>query len=183
MKLSGAHIIWSCLVEQGVDTVFGIPGGNIAPLVQALRRHPRFRSHGVGKCEWDGAVWPFATSQTLNALANVLRRYQQSYVTKQDYFDALRVKIREEAVVRNKAIYLALGVTFRLFLTSLTPSVSFAIARARARPDPHNRPAPAHFRPGRRRARGRRTTGGRRPRSRAPGRSAARGSGARRTVP
>ena len=26
------------------------------------------------------------------------------------FFDALRVKIREDAVVRNKAIYLALGV-------------------------------------------------------------------------
>ena len=26
------------------------------------------------------------------------------------FFDALRVKIREEAVVRNKAVYLALGV-------------------------------------------------------------------------
>jgi len=26
------------------------------------------------------------------------------------YFDALRVKIREDAVVRNKAVYLALGV-------------------------------------------------------------------------
>lgn len=26
------------------------------------------------------------------------------------FFDALRVKVREEAVVRNKAIYLALGV-------------------------------------------------------------------------
>jgi hypothetical protein len=24
-----------------------------------------FDSHGVGTCEWDGAVWPFATSQTL----------------------------------------------------------------------------------------------------------------------
>ena len=28
------------------------------------------------------------------------------------FFDALRVKIREEAVVRNKAIYLALGAVF-----------------------------------------------------------------------
>jgi putative transposase len=26
------------------------------------------------------------------------------------FFDALRVKIREDAVVRNKAIYLALGI-------------------------------------------------------------------------
>lgn len=42
-------------------------------LTTAERRHPQFRSHGVGKCEWDGAVWPFATAQTLNALANALR--------------------------------------------------------------------------------------------------------------
>ena len=30
---------------------------------------------GVGKCEWDGAVWPFATSQTLTALANFANDY------------------------------------------------------------------------------------------------------------
>ena len=50
-------------------------------LTTAERRHPQFRSHGVGKCEWDGAVWPFATSQTLTALANYLyeRRSNQIY--------------------------------------------------------------------------------------------------------
>ncbi|HZI13613.1 MAG TPA: thiamine pyrophosphate-binding protein [Myxococcus sp.] len=31
------------LEAEQVDTVFGIPGGNIAPLVQALRRHSRIR--------------------------------------------------------------------------------------------------------------------------------------------
>ncbi|HSP80074.1 MAG TPA: thiamine pyrophosphate-binding protein, partial [Myxococcaceae bacterium] len=31
------------LEAEQVETVFGIPGGNIAPLVQALRRHPRMR--------------------------------------------------------------------------------------------------------------------------------------------
>ncbi len=31
MKPSGADILWSCLVEQGVDTVFGYPGGAILP--------------------------------------------------------------------------------------------------------------------------------------------------------
>ena len=41
-------------------------------LTTAERRHPLFRSHGTGTCEWDGAVWPFATSQTLTALANYL---------------------------------------------------------------------------------------------------------------
>ena len=46
------------------------PGGFLAPfgLTTAERRHPEFRSHGCCQCEWDGAVWPFATSQTLVAL-------------------------------------------------------------------------------------------------------------------
>ncbi len=58
-------IAWQQLVdEQGFSAPYG--------LTTAERRHPEFRSHGVGKCEWDGAVWPFATSQTLTALANYL---------------------------------------------------------------------------------------------------------------
>ncbi len=44
----------------------------------AERRHPQFRTHGVGKCEWDGAVWPFATSQTLTAMANFANDYPHS---------------------------------------------------------------------------------------------------------
>ncbi|MFC1633996.1 glycosyl hydrolase family 65 protein [Planctomycetota bacterium] len=58
-------------------------------ITTAERRHPQFRSHGVGTCEWDGAVWPFASSQTLVALANILRDYEQPYVSKADYFDAV----------------------------------------------------------------------------------------------
>jgi hypothetical protein len=67
------------------------PKGFKAPMgiTTAERRHPEFRSHGVGTCEWDGAVWPYATSQTLVGLANVLRNYEQQYVSKADYFDAL----------------------------------------------------------------------------------------------
>ena len=66
------------------------PGGFAAPfgITTAERRSPEFRSHGYGHCEWDGAVWPFATSQTLNALANVLRNDRQSNATKRDYYDA-----------------------------------------------------------------------------------------------
>ncbi len=66
------------------ETGFAAPFG----LATAERRHPQFRSHGVGTCEWDGAVWPFATSQTLYGLANVLRGYKPSVATSQNYFDA-----------------------------------------------------------------------------------------------
>lgn len=73
---------WQQLVDpQGFKAPMGI--------TTAERRHPDFRSHGVGTCEWDGAIWPFATSQTLAALANLLRDYEQRFVTKADYFDAL----------------------------------------------------------------------------------------------
>jgi hypothetical protein len=72
------------------------PAGFKAPMgiTTAERRHPDFRSHGVGTCEWDGAVWPYATSQTLTAWANVLRNYTQSFVDRKDYFDALMTYAR-----------------------------------------------------------------------------------------
>ena len=77
----GYERAWAQLNDpQGFHAPFGI--------TTAERRDPRFRSHGVGTCEWDGAVWPFATSQTLTAMANVLRDYPQDVVTREDYFDA-----------------------------------------------------------------------------------------------
>jgi hypothetical protein len=63
-------------------------------LTTAERRHPAFRTHGAGTCEWDGAVWPFATSQTLTGLANLLRGPPQSYVTRRDYFEQLATYAR-----------------------------------------------------------------------------------------
>lgn len=36
MYLKGAEIIVECLIEQGVDTVFGYPGGQVIPLYDAL---------------------------------------------------------------------------------------------------------------------------------------------------
>jgi hypothetical protein len=64
---------------------FAAPWG----ITTAERRHPEFRTRGTGTCEWDGAVWPFATSQTLNGLARVIREHEQPYVTRRDYFDHL----------------------------------------------------------------------------------------------
>ena len=64
------------------------PQGFSAPygLTTAERRHPLFRTHGVGKCEWDGAVWPFATSQTLTAMANYLNDYTAPVITDSLYY-------------------------------------------------------------------------------------------------
>ena len=69
------------------------PAGFLAPcgITTAERRHRAFRSHGTGTCEWDGAVWPFATSQTLNALANVLRGPKQDFVSRLDYLEQLTI--------------------------------------------------------------------------------------------
>lgn len=77
----GYEVAWKQLTDEtGFKAPFGI--------TTAERRHPQFRSHGTGTCEWDGAVWPFATSQTLTALANVLHDYPQDMVTGRDWFDA-----------------------------------------------------------------------------------------------
>ena len=38
-KLSGAEIVIACLKEQGVDTVFGYPGGAILNIYDALYKH------------------------------------------------------------------------------------------------------------------------------------------------
>ena len=74
------------------------PAGFAAPygITTAERRHPQFRTHGFGHCEWDGAVWPFATSQTLTALANVLDDYNTTVVTKQDYWKVFLTYVRSQ---------------------------------------------------------------------------------------
>jgi hypothetical protein len=94
------------LPDRACDTAWAQlidPMGFWAPfgLTTAERRHPRFRSHGVGRCEWDGAVWPFATSQTLYGLANVLRRPPSpdvpgTTVRTQHFFDAMSVYARAQ---------------------------------------------------------------------------------------
>lgn len=74
--------------DQLTDTAgFSAPWG----ITTAERRHPLFRTHGTGHgCEWDGAVWPYATTQTLKALSNLLNNYKhQNNMSKKVFFDAL----------------------------------------------------------------------------------------------
>ena len=39
-RLTGAEIVWATLVGEGVETVFGYPGGAILPVYDALRKFP-----------------------------------------------------------------------------------------------------------------------------------------------
>ena len=39
MQLTGSEIVIQCLLEQGVDTVFGYPGGTILNIYDALYDH------------------------------------------------------------------------------------------------------------------------------------------------
>ena len=40
MKLTGAQILWECLVREGVTDVFGYPGGAILPAYDAMLDYP-----------------------------------------------------------------------------------------------------------------------------------------------
>ena len=77
-------VAWQQLLdEQGFSAPYG--------LTTAERRHPEFRSHGVGKCEWDGAIWPFATSQTLTALANYMNDYPYPIICDSVFFYQMKL--------------------------------------------------------------------------------------------
>jgi acetolactate synthase I/II/III large subunit len=41
MELSGAEIVWECLIREGVDLVFGYPGGAILPTYDTLSSYPQ----------------------------------------------------------------------------------------------------------------------------------------------
>ena len=74
--------------EKGFSAPFG--------LTTCERRSPLFRTHGTGTCEWDGAVWPFATSQTLTAMANYLNNYPNPVVTDSLFFHDMEVYIESQ---------------------------------------------------------------------------------------
>ena len=43
MKLNGSQIVCESLIREGVDVVFGIPGGAILDLYQTLPQYPQIR--------------------------------------------------------------------------------------------------------------------------------------------
>lgn len=47
-------------------------------------------------CVWSGQSWPFATTQTLVAMANLLNNYEQEVVTTDDYVELLKTYTRTQ---------------------------------------------------------------------------------------
>lgn len=52
----------------------------------AERRSPRFRFASSDQCTWNGPSWPYATTQTLLALANLLNGPPQPYIGERQYY-------------------------------------------------------------------------------------------------
>lgn len=56
----------------------------------AEQNNPGFKVIYEGhECQWNGPSWPFATSVTLKAMANLLHNYSQTIVSKSDYIQQL----------------------------------------------------------------------------------------------
>jgi hypothetical protein len=76
-------VAWKHLMDpQGFAARFGP--------TTAERRHPRFFFEDKHECLWNGPSWPYATTQTLVALANLLNSQEQGFVSKRDYLGLLR---------------------------------------------------------------------------------------------
>ncbi len=77
---------WSQLLDsQGFKAKYGP--------TSAERRHNNFDikiNYSKHECLWNGPSWPFATSITLKAMANLLRNYSQTIISKKDFLDQLR---------------------------------------------------------------------------------------------
>ncbi|MFC1408578.1 LamG-like jellyroll fold domain-containing protein [Streptacidiphilus sp. N1-12] len=90
---------WSQLLDpQGFASAFGP--------TTAEQRSPWYMYQAGGCCRWDGPSWPFATSQTLTALANLLDDGPaQRTITGSDYANALETYARTQ--MRNGQPYVA----------------------------------------------------------------------------
>ncbi|MHB8524047.1 MAG: MGH1-like glycoside hydrolase domain-containing protein [Limisphaerales bacterium] len=89
----GYEIAWRQLMD---------PQGFFAPYgpTTAERRHPRFRFPHEHECLWNGPSWPYATTQTLVALANVLNGYDGRGVTKADYLQLVKIYAHSQHLTR-----------------------------------------------------------------------------------
>jgi hypothetical protein len=71
-------VAWKQLFDpQGFDGHYGA--------TTAERRSPRFRFVSSDQCTWNGPAWPFAMTQTLNALANYLASPGGHVLSDDDY--------------------------------------------------------------------------------------------------
>lgn len=84
----GREIAWRQLMDaKGFHAPYGP--------TTAEQRHPQFViSYEGHECQWNGPSWPYATSVTLTAMANVLNDYPQNTISRKDYLEMLRIYAR-----------------------------------------------------------------------------------------
>jgi hypothetical protein len=88
----GREVAWRQLMDaKGFKAPFGP--------TTAEQRHPQFKVTYEGhECQWNGPSWPFSTSITLTAFANVLNDYPQREISRQDYYETLMTYARSHRI-------------------------------------------------------------------------------------
>jgi hypothetical protein len=81
---------------QQLDDPHGF-AGKYGPTT-AERRSPRFRFEFPHECLWNGPSWPFATTQTLVALANLLNDPSQTIIGPEEYREVLAGYVRSQHI-------------------------------------------------------------------------------------
>ena len=71
-------------------------------LTTAEQRHPRFLYEAKHECFWNGYIWPFATTQVLNAVLNLLDNYNQDVIDKDDFYDILNTYAKSHYMTNEK---------------------------------------------------------------------------------
>jgi hypothetical protein len=90
----GFEVAWNQLMDY---SGFYAPYGPTT----AERRSPQFTLAYQGhECQWNGPSWPYSTSITLTAMANLLDNYHQSFVSRDDYFDLLSIYAKSQHLKR-----------------------------------------------------------------------------------
>jgi len=93
-KNKGYEVAWKQLMD---------PKGFYAPFgpTTAEQRNPGFSiSYKDHECQWNGPSWPFATTITLTAMANVLNDYPQHAISAKDYFKTIKIYTRSHHLKR-----------------------------------------------------------------------------------
>ena len=88
-------VAWRQLIDA--DGFYALYGPTTAE-----RRHPKFAlSYQGHECQWNGPSWPYATSVTLTALANLLSGPPQDHISARDYFRLLKIYARSHRLKRD----------------------------------------------------------------------------------
>ncbi len=115
----GLEAAWAQLMD---------PKGFYAPYgpTTAEQRHPGFTiSYEGHECQWNGPSWPYSTSVTLTAMANLLNDYRQDVVGNSDYLDVLGIYTKSHRLERDD------GTVVPWIDENLNPHTGDWIARTR----------------------------------------------------